>query len=62
MLIILFQEHVVIDLLSLEKHSRPNHVRGYLKVKPFHDDPKLCPVDAVVSYNNKVLLLGILQR
>ena len=47
-------------MLSLEKHSRPNHVRGFLKVKPFHDDLKLCPVDAIVSYNHKVFDVFIL--
>ena len=41
-------------MLSLEKHSRPNQVRGFLKVKPFHDDLKLCPVDSIVSYDHKV--------
>ena len=50
----LFQDHCIIDLLSLEKHSRSSNVRGYLSVKKFHEDPSLCPVEALVSYSNKV--------
>ena len=41
-------------MLSRKKHSRPNQVRGFLEVKPFHDDLKLCPVDSIVSYDHKV--------
>ena len=49
-----FQDHCILDLLSLEKHSRTRRVRGFLTVKRFHEDPSLCPVEALVSYSNKV--------
>ena len=49
-----FQDHCIIDLLSLEKHSRSRHVRGFLSIKRFHEALSLCPVEALVSYSNKV--------
>ena len=53
-LTIMFQDHCVINLVSLEKQSRPNHVRGYVRIQRFHQDIALCPVEAANCYSNKV--------
>ena len=29
-------------------------MRGFLTVQRFHEDPRLCPVEALISYSNKV--------
>ena len=50
----LFQDHVVINLIGLEKTSRPGNVRGYLQIQKFSDDPSLCPMDALIEYFNRV--------
>ena len=44
------------NLLALEMQSRPKNVRGYVPVRAFHEDPLLCPVKAVICYNDKVTL------
>ena len=49
------EEHCVIPLLQLEKQSRPNHVRGYVKVRRY-EDPDLCPVQTLSVYVNQVSL------
>jgi len=52
------QEHrdcVVLHLISLEKQARAGHVRGYLRIPSFSEDPELCPVRALTTYYNKVL-------
>ena len=53
------QDHAVLDLISLEKQGRPGHVRGFVSVKQFHDDPRLCPLAALVEYSKRVRYNGI---
>ena len=53
------QDHCVINLIHLEKQSRPGKVRGHVRVQKFHEDPSLCPVAAVMCYNNKVKQLVV---
>jgi len=48
---------VIINLVGLEKQSRPGHLRGYLRVQNFIDDMCLCPMAALVEYNKRVSLL-----
>lgn len=50
----LFQDHVVINLIGLEKNSRPGNVRGYLQIQKFSDDPSLCPMATLIEYSNRV--------
>ena len=47
---------VVLHLVSLEKQARAGHVRGYLRIPSFTEDPELCPVRALTTYFNKVSL------
>ena len=54
----LFQDHVVINLIGLEKNSRPGNVRGYLQIQKFTDDPSLCPMDTLIEYSNRVRIFG----
>ena len=49
------RDHIILHLKSLEKHSRPGHVRGYIQVAKF-EDPLLCPALALVHYSNQVRL------
>ena len=58
-LTIMFQDHCVINLVSLEKQSRPNHVRGYVRIQRFHQDIALCPVEAANCYSNKVDIFNV---
>ena len=51
------QDHCVINLTSLEKQSRPGHVRGYLRIQKFSEDPELCPIQALSVYFTKVSFL-----
>ena len=51
------QDHCVINLTSLEKQSRPGHVRGYLRVQKFSEDPELCPSQTLSEYFTKVSFL-----
>ena len=51
------QDHCVINLTSLEKQSRPGHVRGYLRVQKFSEDPELCPSQTLPEYFTKVSFL-----
>ena len=44
----------ILDLVDLEKHSTPKHVRGHLRIQKFLDDPVLCPVAALEEYQNRV--------
>ena len=44
------------DLIGLEKTSRPGNIRGYLHVQKFSDDSSLCPMDALIEYFNRVSL------
>ena len=48
------EDSCVIDLITLEKQGRPGHVRGYISVRRFHDNLKLCPVSALQEYVNRV--------
>ena len=50
----MLQDHVIINLTSLEKQSRPGNIRGYLKIKSFSDDPVLCPMSALIEYDSRV--------
>ena len=45
---------MIINLISVEKQSRPGNVRGYLRIKNFLLDPLLCPCAAIIEYNSKV--------
>lgn len=45
---------MIINLVGLEKQSRPGHLRGYLRVQNFIDDMCLCPMAALVEYNKRV--------
>lgn len=47
---------VVLHLVSLEKQARAGHVRGYLRIPTFTEDPELCPVRALSAYYKKVSL------
>ena len=47
----------MINLTSLEKQSRPGHVRGYLRVQKFSEDPELCPSQTLSEYFTKVSFL-----
>ena len=51
------RDHVVLHLLHLEKQSRPGHVRGYIPIEKFSEDPSLCPVAAIIEYHAKVIRL-----
>ena len=53
-LTLLLQDHCIINLVDLEKHSTTKNVRGYLRIQQFHDDPVLCPVSALVEYHSRV--------
>ena len=53
-LTLLLQDHCIINLVDLEKHSTTKNIRGYLRIQKFHDDPVLCPVSALVEYHNRV--------
>ena len=56
------QEHrdcVVLHLVSLEKQARAGHVRGYLRIPSFTEDPELCPVRALTAYYKKVSFWNI---
>ena len=48
------QDHVIVNLVSLEKQSRPGNIRGYLRIQNFIEDLHLCPMAALVEYNNRV--------
>ena len=48
------QDHVVLSLSALEKQARPGHIRGYLQVHRFPEDPSLCPVAALTTYCDQV--------
>ena len=50
----LIQDHIILDLVGLEKTSKPGKVRGYLHVQRFSDDPSLCPMDTLIEYFNRV--------
>jgi len=50
---LVFKDHCVINLTSLEKQSRPGHVRGYLRVQKFSEDPELCPSQTLSEYFTK---------
>jgi len=53
-----FEDHCILDFITLEKQGRPGAIRGYLRVKKFPEDPTLCPVSSLISYNNKVAVLA----
>lgn len=48
---------MIVNLVSLEKQSRPGNIRGYLRIQNFIEDLHLCPMAALVEYNNRVSLL-----
>ena len=50
----LFKDHLIVNLVALEKQSRPGNVRGYLRIQNFTEDVSLCPMAALVEYNNRV--------
>ena len=53
-LFFLFKDHVIINLTTLEKQSRPGNIRGYLRIQSFTDDDCLCPMAALVEYDKRV--------
>lgn len=55
---ILFKDHAVLTLSALEKQARPSHVRGYLRVHRFSEDPSLCPVAALTTYCDQISRLN----
>ena len=50
------RDHVIVHLCHLEKQSRPGHVRGFLSIPRFPEDPQLCPAEALQEYSAKVSL------
>ena len=50
----------MVDLLCLEKQGRPGHVRGFVSVNRFTDEPKLCPVAALTEYSLRVSVYNLL--
>ena len=50
----ILQDHCVINIVKLEKQSRPGHIRGHLRIQKFTDDLDLCPVLALSEYFNRV--------
>ena len=48
------EPHVIINLIGLEKTSRPGNVRGYLQIEKFCDESSLCPMDVLIEYFNRV--------
>ena len=53
-------DHIVLNLVTLEKQGRPGHVRGYISVEKF-EDSILCPAVTLVDYVNKVGLTPFLK-
>ena len=50
----LTQDHVILNLIGLEKTSRPGNVRGYLYIQKFSDESSLCPMEALIEYFKRV--------
>ena len=46
----------------LEKQARPGHIRDYLQVHRFPEDPSLCPVAAQVCLSQRSRELSHLWR
>ena len=45
---------MIIHLTTLEKQSRPNNIRGFLRIQRFCNDVSLCPMAALIEYFNRV--------
>jgi len=55
--LLVYKDHIVLNLIDLEKQSRPGNIRGYLRVQNFLEDDTLCPVSTLVEYNQRVSVL-----
>ena len=60
--LISFKDHVIINLIGLEKTSRPGNIRGHICIQNFTDDASLCPMDALTEYFERVSPLDLYFR